>query len=42
MVIFIVETARTLAMPEFSDTLLGLMGISSSGYLALKVPERKM
>ena len=42
MVIFIVETARTLAMPEFSDTLLGLMGISSSGYLALKLPERKM
>ncbi|MFN0103631.1 MAG: hypothetical protein ACKV2U_16260 [Bryobacteraceae bacterium] len=42
MVIFVVETTRTLVMPQFSDTLLGLMGISSGGYLALKVPERKM
>ena len=26
-------------MPVFSETLLGLMGLSSATYIALKVPE---
>ena len=42
MGIFVVETIRTLVMPEFSATMLGLMGISSAGYVALKGPEKKM
>jgi hypothetical protein len=28
-------------MPEFSTTLLGLMGISSGTYLGFKLPEKK-
>jgi len=38
-VIFIASVYRSLAMPEFSATLLGLMGISSGTYLGFKVPE---
>jgi hypothetical protein len=30
---------RDLAMPEFSATLLTLMGISSAGYVGFKIPE---
>ena len=37
--IFIVTVWRTLAMPEFSEGLLALMGISSGTYLGFKVPE---
>jgi hypothetical protein len=40
-VVFLTRVRRELAMPEFSDTLLGLMGISSVTYVALKVPELK-
>ncbi len=39
-VIFIATAYNTLRMPEFSATLLGLMGISSGTYLGFKVPER--
>jgi len=39
-VIFIVSVYRSLEMPEFSATLLGLMGISSGTYLGFKVPEK--
>jgi hypothetical protein len=28
-------------MPEFSTTLLALMGISSGTYLGFKIPERQ-
>lgn len=38
-VIFIVSVYNNLEMPEFSSTLLGLMGISSGTYLGFKVPE---
>jgi hypothetical protein len=32
---------RDLAMsPEFSTTLLALMGISSAGYIGFKLPEK--
>jgi len=38
-VIFIASVYNSLEMPEFSATLLGLMGISSGTYLSFKVPE---
>lgn len=41
-VIFVVTVWRTLAMPEFNATLLGLMGLTSGTYAALKVPENKV
>ncbi|HYH45111.1 MAG TPA: hypothetical protein VEG34_05450, partial [Thermoanaerobaculia bacterium] len=37
--IFVGHVYRDLAMPDFSNTLLGLMGISSGTYLSLKIPE---
>lgn len=38
--IFCGDVYRSLEMPEFSATLLGLMGISSGTYVGFKVPER--
>jgi hypothetical protein len=40
-IIFIGSVYRTLGMPEFNATLLGLMGISSGTYLGFKIPEKK-
>ena len=40
-VIFVASVFGELAMPEFSATLLGLMGISSGTYLGFKFPERQ-
>lgn len=39
--VFVVTVYRTLAMPDFDATLLGLMGITSGTYATLKVPEEK-
>jgi hypothetical protein len=39
-VIFCASVYDGLEMPQFSTTLLGLMGISSGTYLGFKVPER--
>ena len=39
-VIFIATAYNNLSMPEFSPTLLGLMGISSGTYLGFKMPEK--
>jgi hypothetical protein len=39
-IIFIGSVYKNLEMPEFSATLLGLMGISSGTYLGFKVPEK--
>lgn len=39
--IFVASVYAELAMPEFSATLLGLMGISSGTYLGFKFPERQ-
>jgi hypothetical protein len=39
-IIFVVSVWKSLAMPQFSETLLGLMGISSGTYLGFKFPER--
>ena len=41
-IIFCTVVYGNLEMPQFSSTLLGLMGISSGTYLGLKVPEAKM
>ncbi len=40
-VIFLSAVYNSLAMPEFSTTLLGLMGISSGTYIGFKFPEQK-
>lgn len=40
-IIFSASVYNDLAMPEFSTTLLGLMGISSGTYLGFKFPEQK-
>ena len=39
-VIFVASVYKDLEMPQFSATLLGLMGISSGTYLGFKVPEK--
>jgi hypothetical protein len=40
-VIFCGNVFKDLEMPQFSATLLGLMGVSSGTYLGFKVPEKK-
>ncbi len=40
-VIFISSVYNGLTMPEFSATLLGLMGISSGTYIGFKFPEQR-
>lgn len=40
-IIFLSAVYNSLAMPEFSTTLLGLMGISSGTYIGFKFPEVK-
>lgn len=39
-IIFCISVYRDLAMPEFSETLLALIGISSGTYLGFKFPEQ--
>jgi hypothetical protein len=38
-IIFVASVYNNLAMPQFSPTLLGLMGISAGTYLGFKFPE---
>lgn len=40
-IMFISSVYNRLTMPEFSATLLGLMGISSGTYIGFKFPENK-
>ena len=40
-IIFVSSVYNDLSMPEFSATLLGLMGISSGTYIGFKFPEAK-
>jgi hypothetical protein len=40
-IIFVSSVYNNLTMPEFSTTLLGLMGISSGTYIGFKFPEKK-
>lgn len=39
--VFVTEVYQSLAMPEFSATLLSLMGITGGTYLGFKFPEQK-
>lgn len=39
--LFVYAVYRQLAMPEFSATLLALMGISAGTYLGFKIPEKQ-
>jgi hypothetical protein len=41
LIVFMVSVWRDLVMPDFSPTLLGLMGISSGTYIGFKFPEVK-
>ena len=40
-IIFLSSVYNGLTMPEFSATLLGLMGISSGTYIGFKFPEQR-
>lgn len=40
-IIFLSSVYNGLAMPEFSPTLLGLMGLSAGTYIGFKFPENK-
>jgi hypothetical protein len=40
-IIFISSVYNNLTMPEFSATLLGLMGLSAGTYIGFKFPEQK-
>jgi hypothetical protein len=40
-IIFISSVYNDLTMPEFSPTLLGLMGLSAGTYIGFKFPEQK-
>jgi hypothetical protein len=39
--LFVIGVYQTLAMPQFSATLLALMGISAGTYLGFKIPEQQ-
>jgi len=39
-VVFVRSVAQVMSMPEFSETLLILMGISNGTYLGFKIPEK--
>ena len=39
-IVFVYEVWKHLAMPTFSETLLGLMGIGSATYVGFKIPEK--
>ena len=39
--VFVVTVWRTVGMPDFDATMLGLMGITSGTYVGLKLPENK-
>jgi hypothetical protein len=40
-IMFVLNVYNELAMPEFSATLLGLLGISAGTYVGFKLPETK-
>jgi len=39
--IFIYDVYDDLAMPDFSATLLGLLGISAGTFIGFKLPDQK-
>ncbi len=40
LIVFITSVIKDWSIPNLSDELLGLMGISSAGYLGMKIPEK--
>ncbi|HEY3601493.1 MAG TPA: hypothetical protein VGK72_06020, partial [Chthoniobacterales bacterium] len=38
-IMFVANVYNQLAMPQFSATLLGLLGISAGTYVGLKIPD---
>jgi hypothetical protein len=40
-VLFLASVYKSLSMPEFSGTMLALMGISAGTYLGFKIPEKQ-
>ena len=40
-IMFVLSVYNELAMPEFSATLLGLLGISAGTYVGFKLPETR-
>lgn len=40
-IIFVSSVYNSLSMPDFSSTLLGLMGLSAGTYIGFKFPEQK-
>ena len=40
-ILFLAGVYKNLAMPEFSGTMLALMGISAGTYLGFKIPEKQ-
>jgi hypothetical protein len=38
-IVFVLQVFRELSMPQFSETLLGLMGLSSATFVAMKTTE---
>lgn len=40
-IIYVYSVWETLAMPEFSPTLLALQGLSAGAYLGFKIPDKK-
>jgi hypothetical protein len=40
-IIFVLNVYNELAMPQFSATLLGLLGVSAGTYIGFKLPENK-
>jgi hypothetical protein len=39
-IVFVDAVYKQLALPVFSDTLLGLMGVSAGTYIGFKFPEK--
>ena len=39
--VFVSDVYNNLAMPEFSATMLSLMGMSSGTYIGFKFPEQR-
>ena len=39
-IIFVESVSKAISMPEFSETLLTLLGISNGTYLGFKIPEK--
>ena len=40
-IMFVSNVYSELAMPQFSATLLGLLGISAGTYVGFKIPEQR-